>query len=115
MDGRELQARAQHASEREDDHEAPARGPAEAMADGEEYGEGEGGEVEYQDGDGDALAVADGHLCARREASWSCVGGEEAVGDTIFLAAAARMTRDERDGRELLRRADSSGSRACLG
>ena len=47
VDGRELEARAEDAGESEDDHEAPAGGFAEAMADGEEDGDGERGEVEY--------------------------------------------------------------------
>ena len=47
VDSRELQARAEDAGQGEDDHEAPAGGFAETMADGEEDCDGERGEVEY--------------------------------------------------------------------
>ena len=47
VDGRELEACAEDAGEGEDDHEAPAGGFAEAMADREEDGDGECGQVEY--------------------------------------------------------------------
>ena len=51
IDGRELEACAEDADKGEDDHEAPAGGFAETMADGEEDCDGERGQVEYQQED----------------------------------------------------------------
>ena len=61
VDSRELQACAKDAGEGEDDHEAPAGGFAETMADREEDCDGEGGEVEDEEEDGYAVSIVDCH------------------------------------------------------
>ena len=61
IDGGKVEASAEDASEGEDDHEAPAGRFADAMANGEENGDGEGGNVEYEEENGDAVTVVHCH------------------------------------------------------
>lgn len=61
IEGSELEAHAEDANYGEDDHEVPAGGFPEAMADGEEDCDCERREVEYQEEDRHGIAVVDCH------------------------------------------------------